>query len=49
MRKKNSIFFWCALETYLLKYGSPLDKQEKATQTVLMQEEVQTQEWAAMA
>jgi len=30
------------------KYGYPPDKQEKATQTVLMQAEVLPQEWAAV-
>jgi type I restriction enzyme, R subunit len=31
----------------LRKYGYPPDKQEKATQTVLEQAEVLSQEWAA--
>ena len=31
----------------LKKYGYPPDKQEKATQTVLEQAEVLSQEWAA--
>jgi type I restriction enzyme R subunit len=32
----------------LRKYGYPPDKQEKATQTVLEQAEVLSQEWAVM-
>jgi type I restriction enzyme R subunit len=33
----------------LRKYGYPLDKQEKATQTVLEQAEVLCREWAAQS
>jgi len=56
--RKNTSIDWTVKETVkaklrvivkriLRKYGYPPDKQEKATQTVLQQAELLSEEWAA--
>jgi type I restriction enzyme R subunit len=39
----------CLVKRVLRKYGYPPDKQEKATQTVLEQAEVLSEQWALAA